>query len=296
MVRLADEYPESFLVKIRKCPIIEGNVPDSAIRSPLPANPGDSGSNRLNKPSLEAVPAISAADNKENENRNNQQIGTHKDTRPPSPRTSANNQNSADDSNPPNHKLNREELRFLTDIAARALSTTVSRYQRLNLSRRKGNAIRQALAAAGLIEAVTIATRSGQVVLYQLTENGRAVCEAEHIDPGPRHRESLEHRYWVRQACRHFERQGYSTVREHPVKGNGAVDILARKGGREVVIEVETGKSDIANNIEKIKKYPFDQVILLATNPTAAGKCQRAVEKVGNLQQTPIEVLTWLDI
>ena len=122
------------------------------------------------------------------------------------------------------------------------------------------------------------------------------VCESEHIDPGPRHRESLEHRYWVRQTCRHFEKQGYTTIREHPVKGNGAVDILAQKAGRQVVIEVETGKSDIANNIEKIKKYPFDQVILVATNPAAAGKCQRVVEKAADSQNTPIEILTWLDI
>lgn len=74
------------------------------------------------------------------------------------------------------------------------------------------------------------------------------------------------------------------------------MDILAQKGGREVVIEVETGKSDILNNIEKIKKYPFDQVILVATNPTAVGKCQRAMEKAADHKNHPVEVLTWLDI
>ena len=43
---------------------------------------------------------------------------------------------------------------LLTDVAARPLSTTVARYQRLHLSRRKGNAIRQDLSQAGLIEPV----------------------------------------------------------------------------------------------------------------------------------------------
>ena len=56
-----------------------------------------------------------------------------------------------------------------------------------------------------------------------------------------------------------------------------------------MVIEVETGKSDIQNNIEKIKKYPFDQVILVATNPTAVGKCQRAVEKAADPKKYPVE-------
>ena len=296
VVRLADEYPEAFLVKIRKFPITEGSVSDSAIRANWAGFNSHSGSNRTHKISLEVVPAVPAADNKGKENRNNQQNGNNKDTRPPSPNESEKKRNSAIDSKPPSNKLNSQEQRLLSDISARPLSTTVSRYNRLNLSRRKGNAIRQSLAAAGLIEAFTIATRSGQVVLYQLTENGRAVCESEHIDPGPRHRESLEHRYWVRQTCRQYEKQGYTTICEHPIKGNGAVDILAKKGGRKVVIEVETGKSDIANNIEKIKKYPFDQVIILATNPTAAGKCHRAVEKAGDIYDHPVEVLTWLDI
>ena len=63
-----------------------------------------------------------------------------------------------------------------------------------------------------LIEAVTIATRSGQVVLYQLTEDGRAVCESEQIDPGPRHRESLKHRYWVRKSSQYYEKKGYDVT------------------------------------------------------------------------------------
>ena len=44
--------------------------------------------------------------------------------------------------------------------------------------RRRGNAIRQQLSAAGIIEAVAMATRSGQVVLYQLTDLGRTVCNS----------------------------------------------------------------------------------------------------------------------
>ena len=85
---------------------------------------------------------------------------------------------SADSSSPGKHpppKLTREAIRFLADVAARPLSTTVARYQRLNLSRRRGNAIRQQLASAAVIEAVALATRWGQVVLYQLTDHGRVL-------------------------------------------------------------------------------------------------------------------------
>ena len=72
---------------------------------------------------------------------------------------------------------------------------------------------------------------------------GRSVCASGNIDPGPRPRESLEHQFWINNAAKHFEKEGYE-VREHPVKGNGAVDILATKPGHTVVVEVETGKSN----------------------------------------------------
>lgn len=62
-------------------------------------------------------------------------------------------------------------------------------------SRAADNAIRRCLLDAGVIEAVTAATRSGQVVLYQLTDIGRRVCEMEGINPGRVPRERLEHRF-----------------------------------------------------------------------------------------------------
>ena len=132
--------------------------------------------------------------------------------------------------------MSREEIRFLADVAARPLSTTVSRYQRLHLSRRRGNAVRQNLAQAGIIEPVAIATRSGQVMLYQLTDHGRTVCKQVGIDPGPAPREGLEHRYWVKRTAEHFEKKGYDVTKEHPIKGNGAIDILSERPGERVAV------------------------------------------------------------
>ena len=295
VVRLADEYPEAFLVKIRRFPICEGSIADLAIRANWAGFNSHSGSHNANKTSLAVVSAISPADRKEKQIRNNHKNKLHQ-THPPSPQNRAHQESSALDSNPPTNKLNREELRLLTDVASRPLSPTVSRYLRLNLSRRRGNAIRQSLAAAGIIKPVTIATRTGQVILYQLTESGRGLCEAQQIDPGPRSRESLEHRYWVRQVSRYYEKQGYQIRCEHPVKGNGAVDILATQPGRQIVIEVETGKSDIKANLKKIEDGGFDQINLVATNPSAMNKCQRAIDSVRSEMSVPVELLSWLDI
>jgi hypothetical protein len=190
--------------------------------------------------------------------------------------------------------MTREAIRFLSDVAARPLSTTVSRYQRLNLSRRRGNAVRQFLAAAGIIEAVAIATRSGQVILCQLTDFGRTACQTVGIDAGPRPRASLEHSFWVMRAAEHFEDKGYAVTREHVIKGNGAVDLLAERPGERVAIEVETGKSDIPGNLGKILAADFDKVVMVATTPAAVTACRAAI---GALKDgAEVDLVTWLDI
>ena len=217
----------------------------------------------------------------------------NKNTHPPSPKESEEKKVSSC-TIPPNKNLSREEIRFLADVAARPLSTTVSRYQRLNLSRRRGNAIQEALTKACVIERVVIATRTGQVVLYQLADLGRAVCTEQHIDPGSKTTESLEHKFWINRATKHFEKQGYEVKCEHPVKGNGAIDILASKPGQKIAVEVETGKSDIKKNISKINNAGFDRIVLVATSPTAVSACQKVIDANG--KSSTVELLSWLDI
>jgi len=300
VVRLADEYPEPFLVKIRRCPIKEGSVLDKAVKAKWGTNYTDTNSNNSIQASLAAISPVSPADNNKENKRNNQEKNENI-THPPSPRESQDKGNKSllsydSKPEPPGKELNREEIRFLTDVAIRPLSTTVSRYHRLNLSRRRGNAIRQHLAAANIIKAVTIATRSGQVVLYELTDFGRSVCTSAHIEIGSKPRESLEHRYWVRQTAKYFEKRSYEVKHEHPVKGNGAIDILATRNSRKIAVEVETGKSNIKTNLEKIKNAGFDRIIFVATSPTAVSACQKAIEAVEYSDSDTTELLTWLDI
>jgi Holliday junction resolvase-like predicted endonuclease len=302
VVRLADEHPEPFLVKIPLCSVKEGSVSDKAVKNRMARYYTDTNSNRTIHSDSKVVSPIPLSDSKTNKNKTTNENITH----PPSPRESQtildksyiNKSKKVSDSIPvpPGKTMNREELRFLADIAARPLSTTVSRYHRLHLSRRRGNAIRQHLASAGIIEPVTIATRSGQVVLYQLTDPGRSLCSSAGIKTGPRPRESLEHSFWVSRAARHFQAKGYDVSCEHPVKGNGAIDLLAEGKGQKVAVEVETGKSNIKGNLNKIKKACFDRIILVATSPAAVTACQKAVDSTERNQSPQIEQLTWFDL
>jgi hypothetical protein len=220
-------------------------------------------------------------------------------THPPSPEESpVQTRKSTADSvpDPPLETMSRDEIRFLADVASWPLSTTVNRYQRLHLSRRRGNAVRQSLATGGIIEAVPIATRSGQVMLYQLTDHGRSVCESVGIAPGPVPRASLEHQYWVMKVREHFENLGYGVALEHPIPGDGAVDLLGERSGERVAIEIETGKSDIKTNLAKVKNADFDRLVVVATSPPAVSACHRAIEGAGLGNDPSVELMTWLDV
>ena len=98
------------------------------------------------------------------------------------------------------------------------------------------------------------------------------------------------------EAAKYFEKKGYDVNHEHPIKGNGAIDILATRGSRRVAVEVETGKSNIKANLEKIKDAGFDRVVFIVTSPTAVSACQRAIEAVEYSSFDTTELLTWLDI
>jgi DNA helicase HerA-like ATPase len=292
VIRLADEHPEPFLVKIPLCSVREGSVSDKAVKDRMACYYSDSSVNKSVRSVKKVIPLVPLPDKN---NKIIKDINESKETHPPSPKESKDNAFSSKPK-PPYKNLSREEIRFLSDVAARPLSTTVSRYQRLNLSRRRGNAIRQHLVSVGIIEAVAIATRSGQVVLYQLTDPGRAVCSPLGIDPGPKPRESLEHSFWVNRTSKYFERKGYEIKCEHPVKGNGAIDILAEKPGQRVAIEVETGKSNIKANLSKIRSAGFDRIVMLATSPAATEACQKAVDSSDRGRSPALELITWLDI
>ena len=300
VVRVADEHPEPFLVRVPRFPVEEGSVADEQVRRLMRPYSGHSSESKPSLGRQEVVPAVPPVE------RNTEAEQEETDSHPPSPKGSQATQpvgtcrdpipDPPKEDTPNVPTMSREEIRFLANIVARPLSTTVSRYQRLRLSRRRGNAVRQHLAQAGIIEAVRIPTRSGQVTLYQLSEMGRSVCSSIGIDPGPRPRESLEHRYWIRRTDEHFEKKGYDMTREHPIKGNGAVDLLAERPGETIAIEVETGKSDIKTNLANIRRADFDRVVFVATSPEAATACQKAIDAGERGTKPTVELLTWLDV
>ena len=58
------------------------------------------------------------------------------------------------------------------------------------------------------------------------------------------------------------------------------IDLLAERPGERLSVEIETGKSNIQENIKKLRRADFDRVILVATSPAAVTACQKAVDAV----------------
>ena len=82
--------------------------------------------------------------------------------------------------------------------------------------------------------------------------------------------------------------------RQHPVKGIGAVDVLAQRLGEKVAVEIETGKSDTKENLTKIAHADFDRIVLVATSPAGSEACRKAMAAVTD--GPPVQLLTWLDV
>lgn len=294
VVRLSDGYCEPFMVKIPLSRVNEGSISDEKIKDKAAGYPINSRSNNTQFNSTEAISAVPASDNNNHDNSINKRNTCHHDyTRPPTPHNQLTQET---DANPPGKRMTHEEVRFLADVASRPTLTTVKRYQDLKLSRRRGNAIRQELAHCGIIAPVPIATRSCQIMLYKLTEIGVRVCQFLGIDPGRQNNESMEHRYWVKQAKSYYEGKGYSVTREFALADGKAFDLLAERPGEKIAVEVETGKSDIAANIKKAHNAEIDKLILLAVNPTASVYCQKAIDKYKSNTNFKIEIINWLGI
>jgi ABC-type dipeptide/oligopeptide/nickel transport system ATPase component len=289
VVRLADEHPEPFLVRIPRLPITDGAVSDEEIRADTHSS--GSADDWAATPGHAPVTPISQRDKEQYE------TGNH--PHPPSPVESPSTMTPMGTSTTtpaPDEVMSRDAVRFLTDVAARPLSTTVARYQRLHLSRRKGNAIREDLRTAGLIERVTIPTRSGQVVLHQLTDDGCHIAATAGVDVNVSRRPGIEHQFWVDKTIDHLEGEGYRVEPEFALNTGGIVDLFAERAGKRIAVEIETGKSDIRRNIEKLNAIEIDELIIVATSPTAITACKRVIDDLGQATPIRITLLSWLDV
>jgi hypothetical protein len=185
-------------------------------------------------------------------------------------------------------KLTQEEVAVLKDIAVHPFSGTVARYARLGLSAYKGSAAVAGLERRGLLRRHTLPMGRGRLTLHQLTDSAvrRLVDDGFNVSV-PRQNASPEHEYWRARVKEQLLADGYDVQEEVPRPGGGRVDLVARREGRVIAVEIETGFSDAEENVRRDVEAGYDRVIVVATKR----RVRAALDQLAMVDSGRVEVI-----
>ena len=263
VVKLQDRHVRPFLVNIPHIPVRKGSVTDSMISEWMQGYLGDTTPEPPPPTEPQVFQPVPAAEEE-------------------------NTDNTTSDSSMPNST----ELTFLTDCLRQPELGIVQRIRSLNISRRKVNAVKTALVERGLLRAVDVLTGTGRVVLLELTADGKAALERAGTDTtGYLAHGGAEHQFWAERIAVALRDQGCTVEHEYRIAGNGAVDILATRDNERVVVEIETGQSDVPANVRKCLAAGFDRVLIAATNPAAHDRIARWIAAEGLAGDERLELI-----
>ena len=169
-----------------------------------------------------------------------------------------------------------KDLELLLDIFTNPVSPITRRYKRLKLNPKYGNKFKNRLIAEGCIQPRKIITNKGWITLFELTQKGKSILRDTGHDI-KNTREGIVHKFWKLKISEYYRKQNLEVLVEEYI--NGRPDIIVINEGKKVAVEIETGKSDIAHNINKAIKAGFDEIICVATNRFAEDKIKQEIEK-----------------
>jgi hypothetical protein len=187
----------------------------------------------------------------------------------------------------------REHL-LLLDIAAVPISKVTERYARLGWNPKTGTEIQNAVLRHGLADFVTLEIgRGSRVKLLTLTAAGEAIVRSEGGTIRRSGPAGMLHEFWrsrIRERC---ENRGYTVTDEYHLGNGKRVDLLARSGDRRLLIEIETGRSDIAENVAKCQGH--GELVVFCTTPDVLAAAALPDGVVGLTPETLAELhkLLW---
>jgi len=177
---------------------------------------------------------------------------------------------------------------FLKDVASHPFSPVSSRYDRMQLSRRKGNAARRTAERVGLVHSVPVTTQRGSLVLFGLMDVAKSWLRQHkvHIEPI---NGSVAHGYWQDWAAREIAKVGY-TVDLEVTHGNRRIDVLGHSPSSRIAIEVEMSLSRVREKAVALESLGFDYAFVLCPGrPSLEGAGHANVKAV-----TPHTLLRFL--
>jgi uncharacterized protein DUF87 len=183
--------------------------------------------------------------------------------------------------------LGGEALIYIDDVIRYPDDGVRQRNRRLGFGGSKGQRIKQTLIERGWLDTQPVRVGNTRKVLLRPTS---AAGEALALDAGTVPRPSLAHEYWKRYYAQRLKDSGYDVEVEAPRRG-GRVDVLAKRADRAIGIEVETGKSDVVDNVRRCLASGFHQVWVVATDDGALRTVQRELAKANLLIPRRVELI-----
>ncbi len=183
--------------------------------------------------------------------------------------------------------LDDGEIYFMEDVLAYPDDGVKARYKRLGFGVGSGNRIKEKLLEQGWLETQTVVVGRTRTVLLRLTQQAKKALGVESDQP---QRGSILHEYWKNFYAQRFRDEGYKVILEAP-RNSGNVDVLAVKDGKRIAIEIETGKSDILQNVRQNLLSGFENILIVATDIQAFKKVETELAKAGLLGIKKIQVV-----
>jgi Helicase HerA, central domain len=150
------------------------------------------------------------------------------------------------------------QMQLLRDVVAQPISTITQRYERLGWNYRAGNAVKDSVIGNGFARFDAVATPTAQVKILTLTDRGRDILERAGISVARSRHGGAAHEYWKAMVRERLTQLGFAVQEEYPVGEGRTVDLYAQREHRRILVEVETGRSDIPANVAKCEAFDGD--------------------------------------
>ena len=163
--------------------------------------------------------------------------------------------------------LDEDALAFVEDVIEHEHDSIRDRYKRLGLSVDRGNRLKSNLVEAGILDEEQVKVGRTYKVLLRVTHQARTKLGlTKTLGRG-----SIAHEYWKNFYAAMLRDDGYEVELEAPRK-TGRVDVLARKDGEQIAIEIETGKSDAVWNVKQDLLARCNKVLVVVTDESVMDK------------------------
>lgn len=186
--------------------------------------------------------------------------------------------------------LESASFRFLLDVVQHPDAGVKERYHRLGWSGDKGNRIKQQLLRLGLVDSLLVNMGTTRKLVLRPTNQGRAVLGLE----WGASIESLAHEFWKRRLAQQFAADGWQVEveawRDQHRPELGRADLVLSRDKERWAIEVETGKSNVVENVKNGLRARFDKIVVMATDEKAREKLEDDLARKGLLLRDRVSV------